>query len=393
MSKIIRTKKTKLMEQYFYDNCDFNKMCQVEIGKNGEGIDLIILKFALPELPKSFSYKKICVYDLIKEINLDTGLGGYDMHFKSGQMKFFDKMIRNTTTINNCAMVKNNEFMYPIDLKYFFGGSVAENPNDYYLETDFKGICMENLSKYPIILTIKLGSIFDVVEGFMECNNNLIRYDGFYAEEDFEKLDQLHLEDLVALVNYVNVYEYQKDAQKEKNIEQIEQIEQIEKSYSYWPCMNPLALFYGRIEQVAPSEAVQTSSKTKISHWMYDSDCIYGEINSFKYKIMTPDSKISKIYICSEFLDKISQFEFQVNGIAYVSKMLLSAYKLIYEHKNNIILDNNSFIFDIELPFKINNLQLNIWFKEKINDFKFEYMYEKRFELLVCNKMYTLKPY
>lgn len=416
----IATNKTKLIEQYFSGNCDFGRICRLEICENGEGVDRIVLKFVLPKLPASFSYKPVCVYDLVKEINFTIG-GTSIIHFCSNQMKLFDGVIRNVYTIDHCVTLSNNEFLYPIDLGYFFRESQVENGSNN-LGNDFRGIRMTDLKNYQKVLTIKLGTIYDIIKGFYHSSNGLSLYSGCCKEEDMTALNNLHMEDLTAWVNYVNVYEQPMQSTSENialcleaiNVEKpsasvpqllIEELNTLDSNtldsnyYSYWSYVkSPLSMFYGKSTRPNMDNIVQVTNreplievpnktiKQKISHWVYDTGYILANVYSFKHKLITPKSAISKIYIYSESLNKIAQFEIQLDGCAWQDRMSVSDYKLIQQHSNNKILDPNILEVDIDIPKEMQCVQLNLWLKEECNNFiRLEYLYEESLEWKMSN--------
>jgi len=61
------------MPQYFESKVMFNAKTKLDVQIQGKGLNQVILKFLLPELPCPLKYKAICVYDLIKKITLRIG--------------------------------------------------------------------------------------------------------------------------------------------------------------------------------------------------------------------------------------------------------------------------------------------------------------------------------
>src|ERR1044071_7067202 len=82
------------IDQSFNGWPTFGKKICCNLTRNGSSIDKIMLKFFLPELPQNVFYKKFCIYDLIRQIDLDIG-GSTILRFTSKELEMYDKTQRN----------------------------------------------------------------------------------------------------------------------------------------------------------------------------------------------------------------------------------------------------------------------------------------------------------
>src|SRR5579863_1821268 len=181
------------IEQYFYGNPNFGKKSCLEIPRNGPGIDQVVFTFVLPELPNGLTYKKLCIYDLIRSIEIQID-GRQFLKLYSKNLESFDKVERNFQIIENyCMLSDNNTISYPFDLKYFFGESTSSDNFDSILPLDFKGIrlidCHQSLR---FILT--LNEIYSLIDA-SDAVINLFR----------DSLSKLNLIDVGANGHFVKV--------------------------------------------------------------------------------------------------------------------------------------------------------------------------------------------
>lgn len=149
------------IDQYFNGCPTFGKKICCNFIRNGSSIDKIMLNIVLPELPQNVFYKKFCIYDLIRQIDLDIG-GSTILRFNSKELEMYDKTQRDFELLTNCCVTSDNQILYPIDLDNFFGSSLGKNN---------QGILLEKLYFHEVRMYIKLGDIKDIIDG--EINNNL----------------------------------------------------------------------------------------------------------------------------------------------------------------------------------------------------------------------------
>lgn len=127
----------------------FGDGAYTNISNLGAGIDQIIFKFILPELPKGVTYKKFCAYDLISNIKLFVnGYGILDICLRAFQ--FF-----------GCAGDDDLTVSYRLDLEHFFGESSSGNQ---LLPTNFKGIRLVDFRNSDIRLYLKLHDISHIID-------------------------------------------------------------------------------------------------------------------------------------------------------------------------------------------------------------------------------------
>ena len=180
------------IEQSFNGTPKFNKKITSTICKNGLGIDQMIITITLPDLPDGLNYKKVCVYELLKYIDLRIS-GSTFMKFNSIQMKMFDLVMRNFKNIKKFAEIKNNIIQYPIDLKYFFKNSTYNTDLSNNLPFDFNGFRLCDSSMNELTLNVEFNSIHNIIDNCTNLNLNLF------------DLNALELIDVVLLVHYVGI--------------------------------------------------------------------------------------------------------------------------------------------------------------------------------------------
>ena len=354
---------SKLVEQFPICPINFGRKGLIYIEHNGDGVDQINLKIVLPELPAGIAYKPVCVYDLIGELELD--IGGYQIFsFCSAGLELFDKVNRNFDAIMRCCTVKNNTFTYPIDLKYFFKESTSDNPDfNSCLDLNFHGIRIDPI--HTIQLYIKLKTIFDIIIS-TELNDNLRN-----------SLSGLQMENVSAFVNYISVHML-----PEKETHHIIENDRLGSSGFFCLIPNPLNLFCNMTNSFVPaakSERISTARITqRISKWEYFNCHSEKTTLTLKYKLAPPAfAPMSKIYICSEFLYKVSHFMVQIDGQNYIEKMSLCEYKQLQEYTNDKILDDQILALDINFNMGPDTiLTLQIWLDGEVDDFDLAYLCE-----------------
>src|SRR5579863_1115644 len=163
----------------------FDHVSYANILNLGAGIDQIIFKFILPKLPEEFTYKKICVHDLISTIRLC--IDGCDILYLKC-LQFFD-----------CIKYDNDNtriISYRLVLGHFFGESV---PSKFYhhLPRNFKGIRLNDCKNSNITLFMRLHKIhriIDVIDKEINVDKN-------------PSLSKLELKNVIVSCHYVEVYQ------------------------------------------------------------------------------------------------------------------------------------------------------------------------------------------
>jgi hypothetical protein len=367
------------IEQYASGNPGFGKRIPITISRNGLGVDQIMFRFTLPELPERLKYKKFCAYDLIKNICLEIG-GTTIFQLNSKQLYMFDQVERNFYDIQKCSATTNNKILYPIDLKYFFKESKSDDINlsSNLIPMDFKGIRLIDLDHHEVRLYITINSTDNIIDNsghFPSINN--------YKDI----LSKLELVDFDLLVHYVGIYnENLINYITIKNME-IKSQDNNTQNYSIFNWLpNPLSLFYTPqtdIQQQTVSIANTVKSpklKQNIRTWICDSWEINDKdrpISNLKYKMYTPNKKSSKIIFHSEMLNKIKFFNLQLDGYDYMSKINVKEYKTVYEYNNNITLDDSIFVFNAEIMPTVKNVVFCMWFSEPCDNLSIDFMFDE----------------
>jgi hypothetical protein len=323
----------EIIEQFFSGGVTFGRTVVCDISKCGDGIDLIYLKVVLPQLPTDVTYKPYCVYDLISNITLEIG-DNQIFNFDSAQLKLFDMINRDTKGFKRSSMTKNNIILYPIDLTYFFKESHCEKYENSNLNLSYNGIRLIDLKDSVKIYITLAENNFNM---FSSYNNSL---------------SHLGIIEMSLLVNFIFT------KYKEKPIES--------KSGNWIP--NPMSLFYtGTMEKPV--------IKQQISRWMYVTEKLENSDPAVGLKIRIPvlQSMVSKLYVYSEQLEIVNDFELLMNGITLcIQKTSPDIYQRICTYQNNKY-NTNIIAFDFNFN---SNIELSINFKVPCHYFVITYMYE-----------------
>lgn len=264
----------------------FNKRLSVVIPKYGLGLDQVIFKFVLPELPnnlrKSLKYKQFCVYDLIR--NISIRIGGYDiLSVDSKDLEMFDRAEQNFEIIKDRSKLVGNKFVYLFDLGYFFKESMSDV--DQILPLDFKGIRLINLEDNHLKFHIQLHSICNIIDRISVKKKGI--------------LGNLKL-DVMAYCHYVGMYH---------------------KNY----------------------ENVNKNSITQQIHTWCAGEYINYTYRSYHKFQMCGGTHVSKIIFYSKMLDQIKYIRIQLDGFDYMEKINFKEL-----HDNMIVIDVDKISSDVE---------------------------------------------
>ena len=375
-------KPDELLEQMFGGNSNFGRQSSMTITHNGLGVDQITFKIVLPELPMGLNYKKFCIYDLIDNISLEIGDVAI-FNFTSKQLCLFDRNVRNINDIIKCATISDNKILYPFDLKHFFGKSESDDKNLISkLDMEFNGFRLVDCDHQEMKFIIRLNKIFNIIDD-LDINDDCA-----------EKLKKLSLVDMVGIVHYVEVRDERYHSYCTTKIVKLPEIvikEEPVTNQDTW-FLNPLSLFYASKTQleltsdvninqpieISVIEAVKYPKITQLTRkWIVDDLIIDTYVNNFKYKIAKQQGKISKIIFHSKMFDKVKFFRMQLNGYDYMDRVDIKEYKKMYEYNNNVILDDQTFIFNVEITSNIECTYFTIWFNEPCSNFKMNYIYNE----------------
>lgn len=372
----------KLVELYCGGNPNFGRQSSMTIFQNGLGVDQITFKVVLPDLPMGLNYKKFCIYDLIDNISLEIG-GIAIFNFTSKQLCLFDHMVRNINDIIKCATISDNKILYPFDLKHFFGKSESDDKNLISkLDMGFNGFRLVDCDHQEMKFIIRLKKIFNIID---DLNIN---------DDCAEKLEKLSLVDMVGIVHYVESNDERYHPYCTTKIVKLPEIvikEEPVINQATW-FLNPLSLFYTsktqlefqsdvNVNQSIEIPVIEAVKYPKISQltqkWIVDDLIIGTFVDNFKYKIAETKGKISKIIFHSKMLDKVKFFKMQLNGYDYMERVDIKEYKKMYEYNNNVILDDQTFIFNVEITPNITYACFSIWFNEPCSNFEMDYIYNE----------------
>jgi hypothetical protein len=362
-------KSDEWIEQFFSSNVNFNQNASGVICCNGLGVDQIIFQFILPELPKDLKYKSFCVYELIRSIEIQIG-GQSIIRLHSNELRMMDTAIRNFENIKKCSTTTNNIILYPFDLGYFFKESRSDDAKlTGTLPLDFKGIRLVDLDMHEVRVFIDINAIDDII----------IENPSFTNYDDLHKLC---LVDSSMMVHYVKILN--KNLHCYLTIKELQNTENT--GYSNW-----LRSFFAN----TPSYNVQILNTVenpelhqKICTWTHETNKLNNQETMVKLRIIPPMEKMSKVVMYSEKLNKISHFILYLNGHTRIHRNRLDHYKKIYEYNNKITLDDNIFVFDVDISQGMDNITLGIWFTEPCNDLEIDLMYDDNYEILYENKKF-----
>ena len=306
------------IKNYFEIYANFGRKTYVEIPRFGLGIDKVMFKFILPELPNKLVYKKFCVYDLIRCITVEIGF--YSLELNSENLKIFDKVYRRIDIIQN-----QNIISYMFDLTYFFKESENLSDTNFHhaLPMNFKGIRLVDCQNQSVRLYITLNEIYHMIDAsddVIHANRNI--------------LAKLVLGDVSIYCHYVRLYQENNNLINRGNASIIQKVMRM------------------------------NSGKGKIS--TQTDYCGLSMVNK----------QISKIIFYSKMLDKIRYICLYYNGRELTNVFNLGEYKKIYESKNCMELGDDIFIIDVNISSDVEWFICDVWLCDKCDDFKISYMYD-----------------
>lgn len=308
------------IENYFEGHAYFDEAMRIEILKHGLGIDRIMFKFILPELPNGLTYKKFCVYDLIQCIGIEIGLQ-YVLQLDSEYLELVDKVYRKVDVVHN---QNQNMISYMFDLTYFFSESSSDNNFHHLLPMDFKGIRLIDCKDQTIRLHLMLNKIYQMIDASDDVIN-----------QNRNILSKLELFDTTVHCHYIelcpNIYNLPK--QNKTSIVQ---------KFRTW-------------------HKREVNFSTQRDHRRFAVD----------------NRQISKLIFCSENLDRIGYIYLKGDKRNLMSILNLGEYKRTYESKNNIALGSNIFVIDININIpSVDCFLCEVWMYAECDNFKISCIYD-----------------
>ena len=335
----------KYIEQLFEKPANFSQKASCHICKNGDGIDQIILKVELPNLPDGIQYKNDCVYDLLKTIELYIG-GSYFLTYNSNELKQLRVISSYLNHKSNPRSNNKNIIYYAINLNEIFGESKIENKDenedgifdgifdgmfdfsfkgineifgeskienkdeneDEIFDLGFKGIRLCDLLHAKVTLYIDFNDIFSIIENTIESESPL-----------HKQLERLQIINCSLLVNYTS--------SKTK-------IKLVEKNIT----------------------------KQKIKRWKIDDQHLYSfkdnKLNNVKLKMcwnpkgsVIDGHKIKKLIFECDQSNKLTSYKLQIDGYDLFPTIDLTSMNdmnALYEFNNNVILNKNTYAVDLD---------------------------------------------
>ena len=274
---------------YFEEYINFGRKTCVDISRFGLGIDKVMFKFILPELPNKLVYKKFCVYDLIQCITVE--IGSYSLQLNSENLKIFDKAYRQIDIIRNQEII-----WYMFDLTYFFGESMNLSDGNFRhaLPMNFKGIRLVDCRSQSVRLCITLNKIYHMID----ASDDVIR-------PNQNILAKLLLDDVIVYGHYVGLYQKNHNLINQGNMSIIQNM-------------------------------------MRINMWK---GTIHPSPDHCRFSIT--NRRTSKIIFCSKMLDKIEYIRLHDDGRELMNIFNLGEYKKIYESKNCVELADDIFVIDV----------------------------------------------
>lgn len=304
------------IENYCEECAKFDNIMCVGILKHGLGIDRIMFKFILPELPNGLTYKKFCVYDLIQCIAIEIGLQ-YVLPLDSDYLEIVGKVYRKFDVVPTQNMIS-----YMFDLTYFFGESSSDNNFHHLLPMDFKGIRLIDCTDQVIRLHLMLNKIYQMIDASDDVIN-----------QNRNILSKLELCDATVHCHYVelcpNIYNLPK--QNKTSIVQ---------KFRTW-------------------HKREVNFSTQRDH----------------YRFVVDNRQISKLIFRSEFLDRIEYIYLKDDKRNLMSILNLGEYKRTYESKNNIALGSNIYVIDINIQ-SVDYFLCELWMYAECDNFKISCIYD-----------------
>ncbi len=295
----------QFVEQRFNDNVQFGNVANCVISRNGDGIDQIILKMVLPELPTNIGYKLDCVYDLIKSIRINI-FGSTLFKYNSKQLKMMDMLNDKYygETIEFSSMV-NNTICYPINLNKIFGNSTTNYVYNTF-DMQFNGIRMCDFDSGNLQLIVKFNDIFSTIETNAE-------FEGKY--NDIAKLQMVNC---LALVQYT-----------------------VSESSILMPptCANQIIKQKLTLLDSCPLKYKSDLSIKSNNHTLsFNSNINYN----FNLKKLI-------IRVNNHHNNLINSFSLQINGQDCFDRNTSSMLTKIYQYNNNVCLDNHTYAVDLNV--------------------------------------------
>lgn len=312
------------IEQLFSAATTFEKTSCCEISRNGDGIDQIILKIELPELPYNIKYKPNCIYDLLDEIRLEIG-GTIFFKYNSQELQQIDILEHKFDSVKKMNSGNNNTIYYPINLREIFGKFESKNDHinisdiNYLLLSGIRhGIRLCNMDRCSVKLYVKFSSIWDIIENKLNIESN-------FAKE----ISKLEIYDCNLLVQYYHMREINK---ADNNIKQ---------KMTMWHCQS----FQDEIDPATPS---------------------------VKYRLCfdpVTEYRLTEFVVVNKSNHKIQFFNLQINGVNCFSRSQSADMTKIYQYNKSIELDENVHAVYLETTLLLpsDTVQLNIWFDTNVN--------------------------
>lgn len=354
------------IEQVFCGNLDFGRQVNCLINKNGHGINQLILKIVLPNLPNNIKYKKNPVYDLIKSVQLE--IGGKLLFKYTGQQlekldiitKNYEKKLKIYNSLKKNSIRKGDilnpldldvlpncdqhMIFYPIDLTEYFGHSILENDdgmNNQPFDLTFKGIRLCDLRFHEVRFWIQLNDIFNIIENQIH-----------ETTDQYQELKGLHLVDPIMLVNFTKS-DMKMDINNFPQIKQKIKIWNVDDKHNYY--------FDKPID------------KLKLRMCWCPS---FGNANFCNAK------KIKKIIFQCDQAHKLKKYSCQIDGHdvldGFVDPNQMNA---IYEFNNNVTLDHDTYAFELDSTPK-QMMSLLLIFSEPICGLKLTAFFEGETECI-----------
>lgn len=376
----------KWVELFFGGNVDFGRKSVVGITRNGSGLEQLVLNFTFPKLPEGVIYKNFTIYDVIEEVELIIGDNTSIFKFNSTQLKMFDQAERNYSALLKCSSMTNNKMIYPISLHHFFDEAFSAIHiliPDLICDLPLNYDCLRliDLDLHEVKFYIKLKQINDNIDKYILGTASTLK---------------LELTDLTMLACYRDFYDETLPPYS---------VETKEYTSSYFSQLSNL--LYGPQEDMQEYTIKKQDIKLpKITQqqfgWVSDTETIPKGSLNFKYKFYNPKTDITKIILHSELLSKVKYLELQVNGKSITDKIDPVVYKKIYTYNEDIELDDNTFVFNVEIllcvkyilekdlkpVFEDQNIVLCVTLNDCETDFKFDCMYDQFYTGVYENGMY-----
>ncbi len=337
----------QFVEQNFNSTPQFGNVANCVISHNGDGIDQIILKITLPELPANIRYKLDCVYDLIKSIKVNI-FGTTLFKYKSKQLKTIDMLTDKYygETIEFSSLV-NNTICYPINLNKIFGNSTTNYAYNTF-DLQFNGIRMCDFDNGNLHLIVKFSDIFSTIESGPEI------------ESKYNDIMNLQMVECSALVKYIIAD-------------------------------SPLL--------IPPANANQMI-KQKLTLWdscplKYKSD---SPIKSRNHLLNFNSSNVNYNFNLKKLIIRVNNgsnnlltsFSLQINGQECFDQSNSNMLTKIYQYNNNVCLDNCTYAVDLNINKLSHNdsIMLSLRFNNNISEYDMDVLIQTESYGTYKNRMF-----